>query len=570
VYTSINSTGPEEYLAEIRARKGTNVRLSHFQSGDGGDTSLVTAEIGSFPGGLDIRLSPSLIDYTAMDPFGQPLTAPIDLVDIETATSSPGEGTDRLRARLEQVPARGRLERTSPTRVEVTAPQGPIGAATVSYASIPEGTTTVPDLVPIGDQYLVARKVNDLLVAQVRVRDLSRAVVDAGDPLAGADPETDLQTDRIPTVVEATHRAGLFTIDAAVTSRPLTSPVDVTRTAVARVADLPSTAHVEFGATTQSFEYHGSADIGLLTADVTSTEPFVDDAKEAHLTVKNFPTGLEGRFDEKGKRSIARVPEGQVGQVGLIELRATSGPDLRLPDGVDGIRLEDHDNLYSAFARVTGLRKLAVSWGDTQSADVERAPGRFDVHVDIDDPDTADPSTNTPKTDLDLDIVVRDLPGKALLEYTPSKATECPSSPCPKTPSKLKFTGDGQVGSIDLDVVSAEKLIEGAEGNKGATELHGLIANIPAGTLDVVVDGENKVMTGSLTAPSPDFVVELEACSEGECGTPVETLKLPVGDPATMDGLWLEDLQNSYHLFGRISGLASLTLNWSDDVVVKS
>ena len=44
------------------------------------------------------------------------------------------------------------------------------------------------------------------------------------------------------------------------------------------------------------------------------------------------------------------------------------------------------------FARLTGLRRVEVSWGDTQKADVERAPGRFDVHVHIDDPDTADPA----------------------------------------------------------------------------------------------------------------------------------------------------------------------------------
>ena len=70
-----------------------------------------------------------------------------------------------------------------------------------------------------------------------------------------------LQTDKVPTVIEATHKPGPFVIDAAVTARPENSPVDVTRTAVARVLDLPGTASVEFGAATQSFDYEGSSDI---------------------------------------------------------------------------------------------------------------------------------------------------------------------------------------------------------------------------------------------------------------------------------------------------------------------
>lgn len=565
--TTVVMTGPDSYTAKLRAAKGTNVRLHHALFAADGGTSSVDAEIGTFPGRLDVDISPSRIEYLAQNPVGDPPATPIDFVDIGTTTTEPGVGEERLRARLEQVPAQGILERTTDTRVEVTAPVGPIGTATVSYASIPEGTTSLPTLSPEGSQYLVARKVHDLLLAQVRVEGLSHAVVDAGDPEAGADPETDLQTDKVPTVVEATHKPGPFVIDAAVTARPDSSAVDVTRTAVARVLDLPRTASVEFGAATQSFDYEGSADIALLTADITSTEPFVDDADEAHVRITDFPTGLEGRFDEKGKKFVADVPDGAIGS---IELQATSGPDLRLPAGTDGLLLEDHDGSYTAFARVTGLERIDLSWGTTMRADVEHAPGPFDVQVDVDDPDTADPATNRPATDLDLGIAVRNLPGDALLEYTPSAETECPASPCPKTPSTLDFTGDGPVGSIDLDLVSSQKLIEGGEGNRGATELHGLIENIPAGTLNVVVDGDNKNLTANLSAAAPDFSIELEACSAGECGTPIETLRLPVGDPDSVDGLWLEDLADSYHLFGRITGLTDLTLNWSDNVVVRA
>lgn len=564
-HAAVTETAPESYDARVRVAPGTNVRLQQNQQDADGDTSTVAAEIGRFPGALDVSFTPTLIEYVAARPLGQPLTEPIDLVDITSVTAGPGDPEKRLHARLESVPPRGTLERTSPTRVEIDTPQGVIGAATVDYYSVPEGMTA-PTLVPQGEQYLVARKVHDLLAAQVRVRGLSHAVVDAGDPLAGPDPENEGQTDLIPTVVEATHLAGPFTIDAAVTSTVSpTNPAEVTRTAVARVVDLPATARVEFGAGTQSFGYAGSAEIGSLTADVTSTRPFVDDATAAHLTVEDFPTGLVGRFDEDGKRFTARVPSGEIG---LIELQATSGADVRLPDGIDGLRLEDHDGSYAAFARLTGLRRVTVGWGETMRADVVRTPGRFDVHVDVDDPDTADPAAGTPKTDLDLDLVVRDLPGEALLEYTPSAETDCPASPCPASPSTVKFTGNGPVGAIDLDVVSGQQLISGGQGNVGAHELHGRVRNVPAGTLDVVVDGENKKMTGSLTAPAPDFVVEVEACSPGQCGTPIETLRLPAGNPATVDGLWLEDLADRYQLFGRISGLTNLTLDWSDQVVL--
>ena len=86
----------------------------------------------------------------------------------------------------------------------------------------------------------------------------------------------------------------------------------------------------------------------------------------------------------------------------------------------------------------------------------------------------------------------------------------------------------------------------------------------------MVVDGEDKEMTADLDAPAPDFTIELEACSSGECGTPIETLRLPAGNPDTTDGLWLEDLADSYHLFGRITGLTDLTLNWSDNTYLKT
>ena len=40
------------------------------------------------------------------------------------------------------------------------------------------------------------------------------------------------------------------------------------------------------------------------------------------------------------KEFTANVPDGAIGK---IELQATSGPDLRLPVGIDGLLLEDHD-----------------------------------------------------------------------------------------------------------------------------------------------------------------------------------------------------------------------------------
>lgn len=565
---AVVTTGPDAYDASLHATKGTNVQLHYtLTEPDDGGTSTIDAEIRSIPGRLDVEVTPTLIDFVARTPAGQRPSELIDFIDIATTTTDPEEGEERLRAELRQVPDRATLNRPTDTRVEVDVPSGSVGSATVSYASIPANSGTEPTLVPEGDQYLVARKVHDLTVAEARVEGLRGAVIDAGDPDQGADPGTDLQTDKVPTVVEATHDPGPFVIDAHVTDRPEGSAVDVTRTVRAQVLDLPRSADVEFGAATQSFDYEGSSDIDLLTADITSTEPLVDDATAARLRIEDFPTGLTGRFDEDDERFLATVPDGAIGK---IELQATSGPDLRLPDGTDGLLLEDHADAYTAFARVTGLKSVDLGWGAKVRADVQHEPGPFDVRVDIDDPDTADPTTGEPATDLDLDIAVRDLPGDALLEYTPSEETSCPASPCPKSPSKVTFDGDAAVESIDLDVISSEELIEGGDGNTGATELHGRIESIPAGNLDVVVDGANKKMSANLSSDAPEFVLEVEACSTGECGTPIETLRLPAGNPGSIDGLWLEDLENSYQLFGRITGLNELELSWAGDVAVKT
>ncbi len=256
--TTVVTTGTDSYEAKLRAAKGTNVRLHHALFATDGGTSTVDAEIGTFPGRLDVELSPARIEYLAQNPAGDPPATPIDLVDIATSTTEPGEAEERLRARLEQVPARGTLERTTDTRVEVTAPVGPIGTATVSYASIPEGTVTLPTLVPQGDQYLVARKTHDLLLAEVRVVGLSHAVVDAGDPEAGADPETDLQTDWSRPWSKRRTAGPVRDRRSGHHSTRADSPVDVTRTAVGQGSDLPGTASVEFGAATQSFDLRGN------------------------------------------------------------------------------------------------------------------------------------------------------------------------------------------------------------------------------------------------------------------------------------------------------------------------
>lgn len=543
--TTVDIVGPDSYRATVRSSRASAVRI-RYSDESGTSRTEASARIDMLPNVLNVAFSGDEVAYDTCETVGGSVSAcqTIDRFDFEVARQAAGERTVELDAELVDLPPRARLARTSDTAVNFTTEGGPIGSTTVGFASF-EPQVTLPTLPRPADQYLVADVGLDHSVAEVRVLGLEGFDVDAGDPL----------------VVDVTHAAGPFHVLATMTTPSEPDPA-VTRELTAHVLDLPATARVTFSppcvpsdeptappcaATAGEFTYHGSAVIGEITVDVTSSTPFVDDATAVRLLVRDVPTGLTGRLDAAGKTLTATLVDGALA---VLEVQVHSpGDAVELPAGVQGVRLEDHVGTYAAFARITGLRAATVGWGATRVADVTHAPGVFVLDIDIDDTD---------EHAIEVDGRVANLPATARFEYTPGVPLPCGTPPCGTTPTSFAYRGSDVIGRIDFDVVSEAPLVD------LATEAHLLATSIPPG-LDLVIDSTGKTLRATAIDGSLGSL-ELELCSETVCivPPPEDPNAPPVLEVPQPDGVFLQDRVDSYRVFARLSGLARVELGWGD------
>lgn len=524
----VDVVGPSSYKATVNTSRPTNMRLGYSDI-KGASTMNALATIETFPGQLELAFNDTEVGYTA--------SAPVDHVGLAlesfepAAAGDPPARTNQLTVDLRGVPASARLLRTSPTHITFTTP-GTIASTTVGFTSFEPGAT-LPALQRLDGQYLVAAVTPRYSQAEVRILGLSRADVDAGDPV----------------VVDVTHAAGPFRVAARVTGTDADQPtVEVTRDLSVHVLDLPATARVTYSPKTQAFTYDGSAVIGELRADVVSNVPFVDDATTSHLLLRGVPTGLTGRLNTPGKTFTAKLTGGSLS---LLEAQVTSGSDLRLPDGVQGVALEDHplghpEGGYAAFVRILGLQSVAVGWSEThQFAEVNHTAGPFHLLVDTDDTDTKD---------IEIDGRLLDLPAQARFDHIPTKPISCPRQPCGETPLLITFATDDPTAIIDqltFDVVSAEPLV----GN--ATIAHLVASQLPP--LSITVDATGKRFLAETTRGTLGSV-GAELCSATGCGL--------LGTSGT-DGAFLVDLESGvYDAVVRLKGLRRAEVAWGTPVLI--
>lgn len=519
----VEIVGPSSYKATVNTSRPSNMRLGYSDI-KGASRMNAVATIETFPGRLDLTFNATEIGYTA--------SAPVDHVGLSLESYKPAEAgdpparTNQLTVDLRGVPTNARLLRTSPTHITFTTP-GTIASTTVGFTSFESGVT-LPMLERLDGQYLVAAVTPRYSQAEVRILGLSHADVDAGDPV----------------VVDVTHAAGPFRVAVRVTGTDAAQPtVDVTRDLAVHVLDLPATAKVTYSPTTQAFTYDGSAVIEELRADVVSNVVFVDDATTSHLLLRGVPTGLTGRLDTPGKTFTATLTGGSLS---LLEAQVTSGPDLRLPDGVQGVALEDHPGSYAAFFRILGLQHVNVGWSEThQFAEVDHTAGPFHLLVDTDDTDTKD---------IEVDGRLLDLPAQARFDHRPSKPINCPRQPCGETPLLITFATDdptATIAQLTLDVVSAEPLV----GN--ATIVHLIASELPPLSITVDATGERflaETTRGTLGS------IGAELCSTTGCGL-VAT--------SGADGVFLVDLESGvYDAVVRLNGLRRAEVAWGTPVLV--
>ena len=246
--------------------------------------------------------------------------------------------------------------------------------------------------------------------------------------------------------------------------------------------------------------------IDELTADVTSSLPFVKNADESHLRILSLPTGLTGRLDATGKTFTSTVTGGAIG---TLEVGVTSGRDTQLPGGQQGVLVADlpahfpNFASYDAFVRVLGLESATVAWGTTQVADVTRLPGSFVLQVDT--------------ADLDVDGIIQDLPHQAHISYGPTVATppEGPSEGLPDSSPDLPegksfvYRGSAPIGLVALDVEGSEPLFDDA--TEAHIDLHGLPKEL------IVTMLEDARQAAVATKHGPVGSIDIELCSEGAC-----------------------------------------------------
>jgi len=525
----VNFLPNDAYSAAITPSSPTNVDVGFTQI-DGPRSMVMSGTLKTLQGKLDFDFSPSVIHYKT----GQPFTK----VKVQLDTYTPAAGatpgtTDHLGIDLTDVPPEAGVIRTGKA-IEFTTPAGKIGSTIVHYSSKEDGGAALGTLtIPNAPEYVAGNIRVGSLNAQARIRGLSHAIIDTGDPV----------------VVDVTHDAGVLLMDVSHTSECddcADGAALVTRHLNVGVRNIPATARVTYSPATGDYTYTGGAVIGELTADLTSTEPLVDDADESHLRLVGVPTGLVGRVNTTTKTFTAHLPAGAITTTEVqLTSEAVEDPDDRLPDDVDGVMLHDHENEYVVFLRISGLSDATVGWADTQYATVTHAAGPFVMEVATDDTD----SDSTPMT---VNGRITDLPATAHVSYTPARKFRLFPRRTAR-PMTFVYTGSELINELRVDAVAGEPLND----DTGVTTVRVLAKRVPGMTL---VQND---LTGTTTANTDDGTnigyLQVEACSPNGCQPiiPLHGDLATVGDP---DLVTVSDRNNdAYDVFALVRGLSSLS-----------
>ncbi|MBA2608908.1 MAG: hypothetical protein H0U92_08225, partial [Actinobacteria bacterium] len=523
----VNFLPNDSYTATITPSSPTNVGVG-FTKIAGPRRMELNGTLKTLQSKLDLDFSPTVIHYKTAKPF---TTVKVQLDSYTPAAGTTSGTTDHLGIDLADVPPEAGVTRSGKA-IEFETPVGKIGRTTVHYSSKEDGGAPLgPLTLPDAPEYVAGNINVGSLNAQTRIVGLSHAIIDTGDPV----------------VVDVTHDAGVMLMDVSHTSAcdscPDNGPDFVTRHLKVGIRNIPSMARVTYSPATGDYTYTGGTAIGELTADLTSTVPLIDDADESHLRLVGVPTGLSGRVNSVAKTFTAHLTSGAIT---TTEVQLTSGANERLPSGVDGVMLHDHEDKYVVFLRISGLVDATVGWADTQFATVTHAPGPFKMEIAADDPD----AKSTPMT---ANGQITNLPGTAHVAYTPARKGRIfpPPRRLPR-PMTFVYSGSELINELRIDAVAGEAL-----NDSGVTTVHVLAKRVPGMTL--VQDD----VAGTTTANTIDGTnigyLHVEACAPNGCQPSIPTH----GDLATQgdpDLVTVSDRNNgAYDVFALVRGLSSLS-----------
>ncbi|HVL90004.1 MAG TPA: hypothetical protein VM841_07205, partial [Actinomycetota bacterium] len=270
------------------------------------------------------------------------------------------------------------------------------------------------------------------------------------------------------------------------------------------VHDLPAI----FGATldpTGRFSYTASAGIGSLTARITDSEPVLGRANRVELDVTDLPSSLTLDFDSSSAVGL----DAHGFAIGSISFLATSGPELVVDSGYEGVVMEDVPGHFAIAARLTGLRVARVSTGEAPyTLTLSKNPGPFLARLI--------------QGARRVDVKINDLPSSLTATLNPS--------------GSLVYEASAAVGEITASIVDPA----GVAGR--ATRATALLRGLPA-SLDITWAGASGAVSADAKGATVGLIEVLLTSG------PVPSL------PAGRDGFILEDVSSHYAVLGRITGL---------------
>lgn len=404
--------------------------------------------------------------------YGYQATARVARLELTVSDLRSGQIAEQFALLIEDMATRVTLVQDTPTHATFTAdgPVGSIGAGSANGRAI----SWLEDPAYL---YSTDRGAGDSFA--FRVRGLTRAEYDTGDP---------------------------FLVDVDIAPGPFLVRIeDGARTLNARITDLPGHVRLRFSETTGTIDYTGSGAIGRIAVDITDPDGISGRATEMHLVLDDVPTQLSMSFGAAGQQ--IRLDAGG-SRVGLVTFLLTSGPQIEVEEGFDGVVLEDVPAHYAVAVRLTGLRLVSVSTGDAPyTLELRKNAGPFLIAL-----------TQGTRT---LRIEVRNLPDALTATIDPA--------------GRLEYSASAGIGSILAGGFDPEGL------SGRATRLRLSVTDVPAAlrldfsSADATTIDANDVRIGSidlLLTSGPEPVVD-----EG------------------FDGIVLEDVDDHYFLAARITGL---------------
>ena len=211
------------------------------------------------------------------------------------------------------------------------------------------------------------------------------------------------------------HGAAPYTLDATLARQRFGVFIDdrdETRTIDAQVNSLPHKLHLELDPDAGHVVFNGFGEaIDEITLDADDDDPFFADATDITGAIRGLPAFLDVNFAQNKETGITvSANEGPR----EIEVLASDGSALALPPGEAGAVYRDTADQYAVFARVFGLKSVAVDPDPLHAVIETNRGGDFSVDARL---EKVDPRFNLLTDVKTIDGTLTGLPERVEVTY---------------------------------------------------------------------------------------------------------------------------------------------------------